>query len=425
MGQIILQESIGALSKISGTVVGLAKSVINLGGQQYRPEDIQCNLGVTGLGGLDTGSVEANRQKYNLYYCYLAGTKGLIATKASAPSGVTLYKRVGFLLTDGAGLIDVVYRYEDVEKDSENIFINGELRFSQRGDYTSLTAYNDNSYYLDRVKVFIGTISGSLQHKSIDQPSDLKTSKSLLLQATSTATSYMLVAQYIEDKVYEKLVGRIVTFSAYVKTSKVGKVWISMNDEGATDHYGMVHSGSGNWERMSMTFKVKDVPTLLMGAIRFSNGLAGGLVDITSGDSIEVTGMKLEIGAEATDYVSRSYEEELQKCERYYEILKLTPKLALSCVSGGSSWAEVTIPHRTIKRAAPSVKMDNAGAPSSWRYIETDGSIQISTGWTGLTSSITHSKLQLTGASYTTGQGGLFYWEGGVTTNFIALDAEV
>ena len=98
MAQIILKESIGALSKISNTVVQLAYSVINIGGQQYKPTDIQCDLTTTGIGGLDTGSVEA-RTKYDLYYCKLVGNLGLVATKASAPSGFTYYKRVGFLLT--------------------------------------------------------------------------------------------------------------------------------------------------------------------------------------------------------------------------------------------------------------------------------------------------------------------------------------
>jgi len=110
MSQIFQSQlNVGTLVKISGTTVQLSPSVIRLGGRQYTTQTLACDVTVSGVGGLDIGSMVAN----SFYYVYAvlnAGVVSLVCSlSASIPTGFTVYKLVGGFYSDGlSAVLDVV-----------------------------------------------------------------------------------------------------------------------------------------------------------------------------------------------------------------------------------------------------------------------------------------------------------------------------
>jgi len=191
----------------------------------------------------------------------------------------------------------------------KNLIINGAMQVSQRGDYTSATTVN-GSYYQDRWSSFVTVVTATTQTITANQPNGLN-GTSIKYTATSAATGYIGGRQLLED--YANLHGRQVTASAWVK-SNMTEAGLYISD-GTNAFYSGRHSGSGAWEKLTVTLTV---PT---------GGSALGVYPITYdgsntahaiGDYIEFTQVQLELGSVATDFEHRSYGEELALCQRYF-----------------------------------------------------------------------------------------------------------
>ena len=92
MGQILLPEKIGALSQ-SGGVLTLGPSIINIGGQQYRPGTLSLTL----------PTLTAN-QLYMIYAVLVGGVVTLVqdtAVNSAGPTGQTLWRLVGAYYANG------------------------------------------------------------------------------------------------------------------------------------------------------------------------------------------------------------------------------------------------------------------------------------------------------------------------------------
>jgi len=201
----------------------------------------------------------------------------------------------------------------------KNLIINGGFQISQRGTYTSATAYSGSgTYLLDRWKM---TVTGSGSSATLQ---DLGGSVKLL--AGSTFTGSTRAYQKLEDKgLYKLLSNKTVTFSAWVKSNTANariEAWIN-----AWVGFDQTHSGSGEWEKLSATYTFGDLTGHPDGNVNFQVGIDGfNSVDcaVTSGDYVEFKEVQLELGSVATDFEHRSYGEELQLCQRYYQILDFT-----------------------------------------------------------------------------------------------------
>jgi len=205
-----------------------------------------------------------------------------------------------------------------LSKDTDNFIINGDMRVSQRGDYTSPIAYNDSGYYLDRWKIFRNTVTANVQQVATSQPPELSGSYSMKLIASSTNNGSIVGAQYVED--YNLLEGKTVTFSAYVKTNS-SNARVALGDSvigGSSEGYSGAHPGDGSWKRLSITRTIPLGVSYLLPAVRLDDG-SSGTVSISSGDYIEFTGAKLEFGSRPTPFVQRPYYVEHTLCKRYWE----------------------------------------------------------------------------------------------------------
>jgi len=231
----------------------------------------------------------------------------------------------------------------------KNLIINGAMQVSQRGSYSSATSLSTATYTLDRWKSSIGVVTATIQHTDFDN--NMKGAK---VASTSTGTGYMEYYQVLENPSF--LDGRTVTLSARVKSNNPKcKLYCSGTNgiEGISEN----HSGNGQEEKMTLTFKVSTGNTVL----RFYCGImsdVGSNTPITSGDYLEFTEFQLELGKVATPFEHRSYGEELALCQRYYEVVLDSASYpnTFSLMKGSSTTQAVGVYKFTVtKRAAPTI----------------------------------------------------------------------
>lgn len=214
----------------------------------------------------------------------------------------------------------------------KNLLINGEIKISQRGDYTSATAFTSGDYYLDRWKNLSGFLPCTVQQVSTSQPAGTF-GKSLKLAATATGASILLSEQSVEE--YILYAEQEVLFSAWVKSDNANARLVI--DDGFTKTSGPTHTGGGAWEELTVTKIVNAFPSMLKAHIGISTNELE-TVSITSGEYIEFTQAHLRASPVASDYPAISYGEELDLCRRYCEVFE--DKLIISLF--GQGFAEST-----------------------------------------------------------------------------------
>lgn len=193
-----------------------------------------------------------------------------------------------------------------------NGIYNGKMTISQRGDFTSPTAATNGIYYLDRWKQIIGGgITATITQISAGQPDGLK-GKSIKLIATSTATANIRNKQAVED--YEYYAGKIVTISAKVKSNSAN-ARLDLYDGSSFLGGDTSHTGGGDWETLSVTTTFTLAATLLEVHCGI-DGVDSANVPITSGDYMEFTDVRLDLGSHRLSG-DREYGEELALCQRY------------------------------------------------------------------------------------------------------------
>jgi hypothetical protein len=223
---------------------------------------------------------------------------------------------------------------------NRNAIINGECQVSQRGDYSTATAYVNGAYHLDRWKMG-ATRTGTIQHLG----------RSARFTATgSTATAYIEVVQFVEDWDYYK--GKTVTASAYV-TSNTANAKLYLYD-GVSVKDIASHTGDGTEQHLSTTVTLSAAATELRFIVSVTS-VGGGNVSIAAGEYIEFTQAQLEVGSQATPFEHRSFAQELALCERYYNEFGGTPYGGIATGMQQAttiSSAGITFP---TMRAAPSI----------------------------------------------------------------------
>jgi len=292
---------------------------------------------------------------------------------------------------------------DELEVSRKNWIINGDMQVSQRGDYTSATAATHTNYYIDRWAAN-STVANELTHFSTNQPAGAS-GKSAKYEATATNASAIFGAvQHIEDKNYALLSNRTFTLSAWVKSNssnarlaiKENASWFTISDS---------HSGDGTWQKLSFTGTFDTLSSGLLVLIGLHSPTAGS-VSITSGDYIEFTQVKLEIGDTATPFESRSYAEELRDCQRYYQ--RITQDGSANLLPLGACFANSSTNIRTAlhlpveMRAAPTIAVSAAADFTS--YI--DATAYAATAVGTVASSPTSPVIYMTVTGATDGQTG-------------------
>jgi len=192
----------------------------------------------------------------------------------------------------------------------KNLFINGDFKISQRGNYTSATVIGGTTYTLDRWKTLYGG-GGTVQHKKNQLLPNGDISDSA--RTITTATGYVGFEQFIEFPEYYS--GQTFTISFWIKTNYISTEVNVYNGStfALSSSGGRLNETSGEWKYFSKTFTM---PT--SGNSQFRIEFWTGNGNTPTGSYIEIAQVQLEVGKNATDFEHRSYGEELALCQRYY-----------------------------------------------------------------------------------------------------------
>jgi hypothetical protein len=279
-----------------------------------------------------------------------------------------------------------------VSTSRRNLLVNGAFDIWQRG--TSFTHTNGKIYVADRWIVQPQSTAHTFTQVAASSPiAGMGSRYALRIQrnADVTATGFTYFAQDNESSMAYHCQGKKITLSYFARKGA---------DYSATSDYfslGIV-GGKGIDQALvsgytSAAFLVNTNATLTTSWQRFSFttgvvpsdvtqiGLQGGRVNVgTAGanDYVDITGIQLEVGDEATDFEYTEVSATLKMCERYYQ--KLTGSYAqygqiANMNYNSSSQAQSSVVYRTEMRAAPSLSYTSTSSNnSSSAYAIANGS---------------------------------------------------
>lgn len=276
----------------------------------------------------------------------------------------------------------------------KNKIINGKMEIAQRG--TSFAAIADTAYSLDRWInriVGAGVVTASQQ---TDVPSNNEFYNSLRYTVTTAdtsigATDLYAIQQRIEGSNVRNLIGNTFTLSFWVRSAKTGTHCVSFHNSIADRSYvveytintantwekktillsgGLITAGTWNWTNgigLIVGFSLAAGSNYQASAgswqSSFSTATANQVnVLDTVGNIFAITGVQLEIGAEATIFDHRSVGQEKDLCFRY--TWKSAAGDGGNLFIGTSSFVTGTvffgdIQYPTSMRAVPSITLSN------------------------------------------------------------------
>jgi hypothetical protein len=258
-------------------------------------------------------------------------------------------------MTKARELAELGAVYDSGALSNRNLIINGAMNVAQRG--TSFTAQTDE-FVVDRFNYNQSSAATMDLEQSSDAPAGFLNSAKLTLNAVDSsiaATDYSQLVQKIEGRNMAHLNwgtsdAKTVTLSFWIKCSVAGDWPVRLvNSDGSRAYafYATVNSAN-TWE-----YKTKVIEGPTSGTFLTTNGngieigfsfavgstYAGATADQwntvsgyassnlanntgwigTTDNTFQITGVQLELGESATPFEHRSYGDELQKCQRYYQ----------------------------------------------------------------------------------------------------------
>lgn len=235
----------------------------------------------------------------------------------------------------------------------KNKIINGKMEIAQRG--TSFAAIASGSYHLDRWRFANSSSAVVTISQQTDVPSNNEFYNSMRTAVTTADTSiaagdFAGNIQSIEGSNVRNLIGNTFTISFWVRSAKTGIHCIALRNAAPEDRAfiaeytvnvantwekktilvsgGLITAGNWNWTNgtgLQVVFVLACGSTYqtTAGAWQTGNFLAtANQVNVldTVGNIFAITGVQLEIGAEATIFDHRSVGQELALCQRYYQL---------------------------------------------------------------------------------------------------------
>ena len=251
-----------------------------------------------------------------------------------------------------------------------NLIINGDMRIAQRG-----TSFTGSEYTLDRFEQVLSGGSATTTQETFALGSEVEGFTKYLKQAVSTGDNYCGIIQRIED--VKSLPQGDVTISFYAKgtnpaSGSLELVIFAMPDGSTVErtYLDTTITLTSSWQRFTKTFTVPSLsglstPTANSQAyIRLSQRASD---TGTAAWELNLTGVQLELGSQATPFEFRSIGEELALCQRYCQ--KYGPYGTNSFPFGpsGYSYAATSTAVGQILpvelRASPTISFNGDGNP--------------------------------------------------------------
>ena len=265
--------------------------------------------------------------------------------------------------------------YDSGALSNRNLIINGGMEVAQRGTSSTSSGYVS----LDRFYVNQSGASTTFSQETNANPSEIGGLRKYARLNVSSSSDYCHIRQPIED--VTTVPAGTVTLSFYAKgTAPAGGLYT----------YGIQNFGSGGSSDVDWT-AVLITSTLTSDWVRYTAQItvpsldgktvgAGSyfLLDIgqhsnsaSTAFDLNITGVQLEVGTEATPFEHRSFGQEIGLCNRYYQEIYMFH-------DAGSSYLRETIPFKTNMRAAPtgtifSQRPDGVGTNTAGKIYQASG----------------------------------------------------
>ena len=305
---------------------------------------------------------------------------------------LTLPKATGNIATDAT-----------VGLGMKNLIINGDMRIAQRG--TSFASPSTGNYSLDRWTYQYDVTHGVTITQDTDVPTGQGFDKSLKIAVTTTGTPTGTQSSVLRQKIEGNNLVQLkkgtssaesVTVSFWVKSNLTGTFIVEVHD---TDNSRSISksytiSSADTWEKKTITyagdtsgaltydnseairlsFPISAGPDLQSGTLQTSWGTLVdanrfvGQTNVLSSTSnyINITGVQLEVGENATPFERRMYGTELALCQRYYLEYSTTSigaygGIGMASAAGSTSFRIRGISFNNIMRTTPTLVV--SGSP--------------------------------------------------------------
>jgi len=282
---------------------------------------------------------------------------GLLTATTFAGSGASLTALPAAQLTGTLPAISGA-NLTGITAPNPNIIINGAMQVAQRSTSTVVVSGGSNEGFstVDRWNCqFGGDPSGALTLSRDTAQYPAGFGHSLKIDCTTTGSASGNQTVYVKQPIEANdmracgweytSTSSYITLSFWVRSSKTGTYCIALLDQDASDKMYTAEytvSSANTWEKKSMsipghanlTFDDNvnlglDVFFMFLnadlagtanqwGSAAYGTSNQVNFLDSTS-NVMYLTGVKLEVGNTATDYIHRSYDEELRLCQRYYQ----------------------------------------------------------------------------------------------------------
>lgn len=282
-------------------------------------------------------------------------------------------------------------------KNTISSLINGNFDVWQRG--TSFVNPANNSWVADRWRVALtgGTVS------TISRVTDTKYGKYACQVAnTSTPSSN---GEYIFTTVenFEVYKGRSVSFSVWVKTSTASKVRLRLSDGVSTVVFSSYHTGSGNYELLTVTGTLSSSASELLLII----GILGG--DAADGVTFIADNASLVSGSDPIEYTFESFQKSLSECQRFYEkgaFYEIVPMIR----TGSNNQFYIQLDFKVSKATVPTVTVTK-NILEMWQAPELGtGATTDTANWTLSSGGISVEGFRLQGVRSSASSGYSFIW---------------
>jgi hypothetical protein len=314
-----------------------------------------------------------------------------------------------------------------------NLIINGAMQVAQRG--TSVTGITITGYYTaDRCGIGQDTLGTWTQSVENDGPTGSGFTKSLKMLCTTASASpasngfsrfqFRMEGQNLQSIRKGTANAQQLTLQFWVKSNVTGTYIAELRDDDNSRQVSAAYSiaSSGAWEKKTIIFPADTTGVLdndnasslrvhlwLGAGTNFTSGTlntswnstvtantAVGQTNLAAATNNywQVTGVQLEVGAVATPFEFKPFAQDLQECQRYYQVIG-------NGAAGGADISDrinVGISLVTPMRAAPTISLigqvnvrerntdKNAASPTfATSSRSTTGVIAVLDGFSGLT----------------------------------------
>ena len=270
--------------------------------------------------------------------------------------------------------------YDSGALSNRNFVINGAMMIAQRA--TSVSSQTGSGYKtVDRI---VTNASGSTYNQSqqtvtVGGETGLPTQFTKFLRHDVT-TSNDNAHFYHKIEGVASVPAGTVTLSFYAKgTTPTGGLAFN-----AYQNFGTGGSPSGEvsitisdtvtltstWQRFSINITVPSITGKTLGTNgndTFYFGIRQFANTSTNAYQLDITGLQLEVGTEATPFEHRSFGDELARCKRYFERFLVDVNSSAFALGYGEGTSQIRTPFKyETKRSNPSLAVSTAG---NWEFV--------------------------------------------------------